>query len=151
MTTVLSPLAGRPVPLAEVPDPVFSAGMLGPGIAVHPAGRGEVDALAPVDGVVTALQPHACVVTGADGVGVLVHLGLDTVRLRGVGFTAHVAAGDAVRAGQPLVRWSPDAVAAGGLSPLVVVVLPGLVPDAVATVAGEGEQPALAPLLEVAG
>lgn len=150
MTAVLSPLAGRAVPLAEVPDAVFSAGMLGPGIAVHPSGTGQVDALAPLDGVVTALQPHAYVVTGFDGVGALVHLGLETVGLGGAGFTAHVGVGDTVSAGQPVVRWSPDAVSAGGRSPLVMVVLPEAAADAVVAVAGEGEQAALAPLLEVA-
>ncbi|WP_136192731.1 MULTISPECIES: PTS sugar transporter subunit IIA [Actinomyces] len=123
-TSIHSPLAGRVIAVAAVPDPVFSSGMLGPGLAVDPdrAGGGDVTALAPVSGTVTKLHPHAFVVTDAGGRSILVHLGLDTVELEGAGFTLHVAQGDAVAAGAPVVTWCPAAVEAGGRSPLVPVI-----------------------------
>lgn len=116
-----SPVAGSTMSMTEVPDDVFAQAMVGPGIAIQPpAGRG--DAVAPIDGTVVTLHPHAFVVANDDGRGVLVHLGIDTVRLHGEGFTVHVAKGDAVRAGQPLVNWDPAAAAAAEYSPIVPVV-----------------------------
>ncbi|MFD4197426.1 PTS sugar transporter subunit IIA [Amycolatopsis thermoflava] len=119
--TVLSPVPGRVTPMSEVPDPVFAQSMVGPGVAVLPAG-GRQDALSPVDGTVVTLHPHAFVVATAGGQGVLVHLGIDTVQQKGEGFTLHVVKGESVRAGQPLISWDPDAVAAAGYSPVVPVV-----------------------------
>ncbi|GAB2966972.1 PTS sugar transporter subunit IIA [Amycolatopsis acidiphila] len=120
-TVVASPVPGNAVPMSEVPDPVFAQAMVGPGVAVQPAG-GEQEAVAPIDGTVVTLHPHAFVVAGADGKGVLVHLGIDTVKQKGEGFTLHVVKGESVRAGQPLIRWNPDAVRAAGYSPVVPVV-----------------------------
>lgn len=117
---ILSPVSGRTAALADVPDPVFAQAMVGPGIAVHPDGAG--DALAPVDGTVATLHAHAFVVVGADGRGVLVHLGIDTVQLKGEGFTLHVVKGESVRAGQPVVGWDPRAVESAGFSPICPVV-----------------------------
>ncbi|WP_020672657.1 PTS sugar transporter subunit IIA [Amycolatopsis nigrescens] len=119
--TVQSPVAGRTVSLAEVPDPVFAEAMVGPGLAVQPAGGGQ-DAVAPVDGTVVTLHPHAFVIATADGRAVLVHLGIDTVKQKGEGFTLHVVKGESVRAGQPLVGWDPDAVTAAGYSAIVPVI-----------------------------
>ncbi|SFW88976.1 PTS sugar transporter subunit IIA [Amycolatopsis australiensis] len=118
---ILSPVAGRVVPITEVPDPVFAQAMVGPGIAVQPSG-GRSDAVAPVDGTVATLHPHAYVVATEDGKAVLVHLGIDTVKEKGEGFTLHVVKGEQVRAGQPVVSWDPEAVAAKGYSAIVPVV-----------------------------
>ncbi|MFI7116336.1 PTS glucose transporter subunit IIA [Amycolatopsis sp. NPDC049868] len=118
---ILSPVSGKTTAMTEVPDPVFAQAMVGPGIAVLPAG-GRQDAVAPVDGTVVTLHPHAFVVATEDGRGVLVHLGIDTVKQKGEGFTLHVVKGEAVRAGQPVVGWDPDAVKAAGYSPIVPVV-----------------------------
>ncbi|NIH79935.1 PTS sugar transporter subunit IIA [Amycolatopsis viridis] len=118
---VLSPVAGRVTPLSGVPDPVFAQAMVGPGVAVLPAG-GRQDALSPVSGTVVTLHPHAFVVATEGGQGVLVHLGIDTVQQKGEGFTLHVVKGESVRAGQLLISWDPDAVAAAGYSPIVPVV-----------------------------
>ena len=118
---VLSPVPGTVVPITEVDDPVFADAMVGPGIAVRPVG-GHHDAVTPIDGTVATLHPHAFVVAGDDGRAVLVHLGIDTVKQEGAGFTVHVAKGDTVRAGQPMVGWDPDAVAAAGYSAIVPVV-----------------------------
>ncbi|MFE5564262.1 PTS glucose transporter subunit IIA [Amycolatopsis japonica] len=118
---ILSPVSGKTTAMTEVPDPVFAQAMVGPGIAVLPSG-GRQDAAAPVDGTVVTLHPHAFVVATEDGRGVLVHLGIDTVKQKGEGFTLHVVKGEAVRAGQPVVGWDPDAVKAAGYSPIVPVV-----------------------------
>jgi PTS system N-acetylglucosamine-specific IIA component len=118
---ILSPVAGRVVPITEVPDPVFAQAMVGPGIAVQPSG-GRSDAVAPVDGTIATLHPHAYVVATEDGKAVLVHLGIDTVKEKGEGFTLHVVKGEQVRAGQPIVSWDPEAVTAAGYSAIVPVV-----------------------------
>jgi PTS system glucose-specific IIA component len=118
---VLSPVAGRVVPITEVPDPVFAQAMVGPGVAVQPSG-GRSDAVSPVDGTIATLHPHAFVVATDDGQAVLVHLGIDTVKEKGEGFTLHVVKGEQVRAGQPIVSWDPEAVTAAGYSAIVPVV-----------------------------
>ncbi|QKV90858.1 PTS glucose transporter subunit IIA [Streptomyces sp. NA02950] len=121
MTSVTSPLAGRAVGLAAVPDPVFSAAMVGPGTAIDPV-REPQEAVAPVDGVVLSLHHHAFVVVDAEGHGVLTHLGIDTVQLGGDGFELLVGKGDTVVRGQGVVRWNPAAVEAAGKSPVSPVV-----------------------------
>ena len=118
---VLAPVTGRVLPLAEVPDPVFSAAMVGPGLAVAPA-LAPGTALAPVAGRIVTLHPHAFVIEAGPGRGVLVHLGLDTVQLKGAGFTLLAAAGDVVTAGQPVIEWDPAEVTAGGRSAACPVV-----------------------------
>ena len=121
-TQVLAPVAGRAVALADVDDPVFSAGMVGYGAAVDPP-HGVVDAVAPVSGRILKLMPHAYVVMTPDNVGVLVHLGLDTVQLNGEGFTTRVSQGDDVTAGDVVITYDVGAVVAKGLNPIVPVVV----------------------------
>jgi PTS system glucose-specific IIA component len=121
-TRVLAPVAGRAVPLRDVPDPVFSQGMVGYGAAIDPP-RGVVEAVAPVSGKLLKLMPHAYIVMTADNVGVLVHLGLDTVALNGEGFTTHVSQGDDVSAGQVMISYDVPAIEAKGLNPIVAVVV----------------------------
>jgi glucose-specific phosphotransferase system IIA component len=132
-TPVLAPLAGRLVPLSEVPDPVFAAEMVGPGVAVDPdPDGGPVTVVSPIAGTVVKVHPHAFVVLGADGVGVLVHLGLDTVKLDGRGFEVLTEQGGTVAAGDPMVTWDVAVTVGEGLSPVVPVVAmdqpKGLVP-----------------------
>src|SRR5205823_10884985 len=79
---VVSPVSGLAAPLSEVPDPIFSQAMVGPGVAVKPHGE-RADACAPIAGTVATLHPHAFVIVSASGAAVLVHLGIDTVRLEG--------------------------------------------------------------------
>ncbi|MER6943255.1 PTS glucose transporter subunit IIA [Nonomuraea sp. NPDC005983] len=121
MTTVLAPVEGAAIGLAAVPDPVFSAGMVGPGTAIDPL-REPGKAVAPIAGKIMKLHPHAYVIVGDDGRGVLVHLGIDTVQLKGKGFRLLAAEGDRVSAGQPVVAWDPAAIEAGGRSPICPVV-----------------------------
>jgi len=121
-TPVLAPVEGRGVPLQDVPDPVFSQGMVGYGAAIDPPRR-VVDAVAPVSGRILKLLPHAYVIMTADNVGVLVHLGLDTVALNGEGFTTRVKEGDNVTAGQVIITYDVLSVEAKGLNPIVPVVV----------------------------
>lgn len=121
-THVLAPVPGRAVSLQDVPDPVFSQGMVGYGAAVEPP-HGVVEAIAPVGGKLLKLLPHAFVIMTPDNVGVLVHLGLDTVALKGEGFTAHVDEGDVVTAGQLVITYDVPAIVAKGLNPIVPVVI----------------------------
>ncbi|MGX9887870.1 PTS sugar transporter subunit IIA [Streptomyces sp. NPDC002276] len=121
MTTVTSPLAGRAIGLTEVPDPVFSGAMVGPGTAIDPV-REPSEAVSPVDGVIVSLHPHAFVVVDSEGHGVLIHLGIDTVQLNGEGFELLVSKGDTVTRGQSVVRWNPAAVEAAGKSPVCPIV-----------------------------
>ena len=121
-TSVLAPVGGRAVPLQDVPDPVFSQGMVGYGAAIDPP-RAVVDAVAPVSGKILKLLPHAYIVMTPDNVGILVHLGLDTVQLNGEGFTTHVSQGDDVTAGQVIITYDVPSVEAKGLNPIVPVVV----------------------------
>jgi PTS system glucose-specific IIA component len=117
---VLTPLAGRVVPLSEVPDPAFAQGLVGRGVAVDPVLRETVTAVAPIDGTVHTLRSHAFVIVDDHGRGVLVHLGIDTVELRGEGFEKLRDKGDLVRAGDPVTRWNPGLL--NGRSPLCPVI-----------------------------
>lgn len=121
---VRAPLAGTVVSVENVPDPVFSALLVGPGLAIDPrrADGTEVTVAAPVAGTVVKMHPHAFVIEATGGRKVLVHLGLDTVLLDGEGFTLHTQEGAVVSAGDPMVTWSPTQVEAGGKSPIVPVI-----------------------------
>lgn len=121
-TSVLAPVAGRVVALSDVPDPVFSHGMVGFGAAIDPPHE-VVDAVAPVSGKLLKLMPHAYIVLTVDNVGVLVHLGLDTVALNGAGFTTHLQQGEQVGAGQVIITYDIPAIIAKGLNPIVPVVV----------------------------
>ncbi|MFD8076898.1 PTS glucose transporter subunit IIA [Streptomyces sp. NBC_00510] len=138
MTTVSSPLTGRVIGLAAVPDPVFSGAMVGPGTAIDPVREPSV-AVSPVDGVVVSLHAHAFVVVDADGHGVLTHLGIDTVQLNGEGFEVLVNKGDTVVRGQEMVRWDPAAVEAAGKSPVCPVVALEAAAEALTGLVGDGE------------
>ena len=118
---VLAPCPGRLVALADTPDPVFATEMVGPGVAIDPD-PGEVAVVSPIAGKLVKVHPHAFVVLGADGVGILVHLGINTVRLEGTGFEVLAMQGDTVKAGDPVVRWDPAAISGEGISTLVPVV-----------------------------
>lgn len=108
--TLHAPLAGPQLALEQVPDPVFSSGTLGGGIAIDPLN----DVLhAPCDGEVVQLARtgHALTLRAANGAHILLHIGVDTVQLQGRGFSPQVALGEQVRQGQPLVHFDMDLVA----------------------------------------
>lgn len=119
---VIAPTAGQVIDLADVPDPVFSAALVGPGAAIDPERSANTQALAPVTGTLVKLHPHAFIIRTSDGAGILTHLGIDTVQLNGDGFQLHAAEGDEVAAGAVIVSWDPATVETGGRSPIVPVI-----------------------------
>lgn len=129
--TVLAPVAGTVVAMADVDDPVFSAGFVGPGLAIEPDPEAGREVIAPIDGRIVKMHAHAFVIQGADGKAVLVHLGINTVQLAGEGFTLHAEQDAEVTRGQRLVSWDPAAVVAGGRAATCPVV--ALEADATAT------------------
>jgi len=146
--TVAAPVPGTVYPLEEVPDPVFSQLMMGPGLAIEPS-DGSGDVACPVDGVILSLHPHAFVVEAVDGRAILVHLGLDTVEMQGRGFTLHTSVGAAVKTGDRLMTWSPEAVRRAGYCAIVpVVALQAPAPGPVPLILGGSPCIAGAPLLE---
>ena len=122
---VLAPFSGRVAPLDDVPDPVFSERMVGDGLAVDPV---EGIGVSPVTGKLTIFHSacHAFAVQATDEVSVLVHVGLDTVQMKGQGFTRLAEVGDEVTAGQEIVRFDIAGIQAAGHSPLSPVILPDL-------------------------
>jgi len=119
---VLAPVPGRAVALGLVPDPTFAQAIVGPGAAIDPP-REIVDAIAPISGKLLKVFPHAFVIVSAEGVGVLVHLGIDTVQLKGDGFTLRARQGDTVTAGDVIVSYDVPAIVAGGRDPIVPVII----------------------------
>jgi len=117
-----SPLTGNIVALSDVPDEVFSSGVLGKGIAVEPT-VGKV--IAPADGEITTLFPtgHAVGIKSKNGAEILIHIGMDTVKMNGDGFKTHVQQGDKVKQGQLLIEFDIDKIKKAGypiITPFVV-------------------------------
>jgi multiphosphoryl transfer protein len=120
-----APLSGQLVPLEQVRDPVFAQKMVGDGIAIDPVSQ---SLLAPCDGEVVMLHPahHALTLATAEGIEILMHIGLDTINLKGKGFTPKVKNGDKVKAGAPLIDFDADFIAthAKSLVSMIVVTNP---------------------------
>lgn len=119
--TVFSPVDGAVVPLEQVPDPVFSEHMLGDGIAVDPAND---TVFAPFDGKIINFNKasHAFIIA-KDGIETLIHVGLETVSLKGEGFTPLAKLGDEVTQGQPILKFSQEVLAQKAASPFVMIVV----------------------------
>jgi PTS system maltose and glucose-specific IIC component len=117
-----APLAGKAVPLTEVPDAVFSTGMIGQGAAIQPT-DGQV--VSPVDGVVTTVFPtkHAIGIKATNGMEILIHLGIDTVKLDGKPFETKVAVDEQVKVGDLLATADWQMVADAGLATVTPVVV----------------------------
>lgn len=113
--TVMAPIDGTVIPLEQIPDETFATAILGPGCGIEPTGD---TVYSPFDGKVTSIAPtlHAVGLESTEGIELLIHLGMDTIALRGSGFTPLVREGQAVKAGTPLLNVDLDAIRAAGLS-----------------------------------
>lgn len=117
-----APLSGVIWPLERIPDPVFAQKMVGDGISIDPT---DAVLLAPCDGEVVSLHAagHAITLRAENGAEVLLHIGIDTVTLKGEGFQPHAALGDRVRAGTPLITFDLDFLATHAKSLLTQIVI----------------------------
>ncbi|MBT9775899.1 hypothetical protein GPL15_05195 [Clostridium sp. MCC353] len=119
---LMAPITGMVKPLEECPDKVFAEGTLGKGVVIEPL-EGKV--YAPCDGVVSAIFDtlHAIGIQADHGAEVLIHVGMDTVNLKGQGFTAHVKSGDRIKTGQLLLEFDMDWIRSKGLSLITPVIV----------------------------
>lgn len=117
-----APLSGHIMPLEHVPDPVFAQKMAGDGLAIDPVSD---ILLAPCSGMVTQLHPakHALTILNESGLEVMMHIGLDTVNLKGKGFTPLVQTGDKIAGGDPLIRFDADYLAIHAKSLLTMLLI----------------------------
>lgn len=120
---IVAPVDGELIPLANVPDEVFSQKVMGDGFAVIPA-NGRV--VAPISGTAASVFPtgHAIGIETKDGIECIVHIGLDTVELNGEGFKTLISQGDKVKAGQPVIEFDKDLVESKGYNLSTMVVFP---------------------------
>ena len=117
-----APVQGKAVAISEVSDPTFGEEILGKGMAILPA-VGRV--VAPVDGTVEMVfdTKHAISMTSESGIEILIHVGLDTVTLKGEPFTSHVEAGQKVKAGDLMLEFDIEAIKAAGLETITPMVI----------------------------
>jgi len=133
---VIAPITGKAVDLSNVPDAAFAEKLMGQGIAIEPH---EGKLYAPFDGKIAQLfkTKHAMLIEHRSGVQVLIHVGVDTVSLKGEGFTAHVATGDKVKQGQLLLEFDIAYIQEAGYP----VITPCIVPDGQEAVKSVEEHP----------
>ena len=119
---VYQPVDGEVISLEDIGDEIFSAGILGKGCGLKPAGE---CVYAPIDGTISFVADtgHAIGITGMDNLELLIHIGLDTVEMKGDGFGAKVKAGDNVKAGQPLMSFSKKKIADAGYPDTIAVLV----------------------------
>ncbi|KXU19088.1 MAG: N-acetylglucosamine-specific PTS transporter subunit IIBC [Corynebacterium striatum] len=137
---VRAPFAGDVVELSQVPDASFAQGMVGEGFAVMPDAVDAFDVCAPVDGTITMIfkTRHAFGMKTADGLDLLIHIGIDTVELKGEGFTALAKKGDTVTAGTPIIAVEASKLRERGVNLITPVVCPTAKQVAGVDIAREG-------------
>lgn len=119
---IMAPISGESVPLSQVPDETFAGGHMGNGVAIKPT---EGILKAPFDGKVAHIvkSNHAVILEHSSGMQLLLHIGIDTVSLKGTGFVSHITSGDRVKAGQTLIEFDLEAIRTAGcdtISPVIV-------------------------------
>lgn len=117
-----APLKGNVIKREAIPDDTFASGVLGDGVGIEPE---EPEVVAPFDGEISSVADtfHAIGITGPDGMEVLIHVGVDTVNMQGDGFELFVSEGDKVKAGQKLIGFDMEKIAAAGYSATTAVLL----------------------------
>lgn len=122
---VYAPVSGETMALTKVSDPVFASGMMGDGLAIQPAEKGVNNVYAPQTGTLSVVADtgHAYGMTTDDGMEILVHLGIDTVNLKGAPFTVAVKAGQHVNKGDLLGTFDQAAIKKAGLDPTTIVLI----------------------------
>lgn len=120
--SIVSPVNGRLIALADVPDKVFASGALGAGVGIVPS---DGHFVAPIAGTVVTVFPtgHAYGIKSDDGVDLLVHIGIDTVAMKGDGFTSEVTKGQRVDAGDALATVDLAKISEAGFDPTTIVVV----------------------------
>lgn len=120
---VMAPLTGKAVPLEQVPDPAFAEKQMGEGIAIEPSGNQVV---APFDAKVAHVikSKHAVILEHASGLQVLIHVGINTVSLKGEGFSMYVDTGDRVRAGEKLLEFDRNVIENAGYPLITPIIIP---------------------------
>lgn len=125
-----APVKGKIVPIAEVKDPIFAQEMIGRGVAIIPE---EGKYYAPCDGHLSVLFPsgHAYALKNRDGVDIIIHIGIDTVKLNGKNFTIHAKQGQEVKKGDLIIEVDIEAVKAAGFDMITPMVIsnPGIFSD----------------------
>ncbi|MCI2255025.1 glucose-specific PTS transporter subunit IIBC [Domibacillus sp. PGB-M46] len=121
----VAPISGELLPITEVPDPVFAGKMMGDGFAIKP---NDGTVVSPVNGKIINVFPtkHAIGITADSGREILIHFGIDTVKLNGEGFEALVSEGDEVKAGQPLLKVDLDYIAKNATSTITPIIFTNL-------------------------
>lgn len=117
---VYSPSTGLICAMKNLPDPVFSGGMMGEAVGVWPE---KGIAYAPISGQITAAMPHAFGITADNGVEILIHIGVDTVEMRGDGFDVFVKQGAGVAAGEPLLTFDRKKIEKAGYKDIVITAI----------------------------
>lgn len=146
---LLSPITGKAVNLSEVPDPVFSEKMMGDGVAIEPT---EGVVVSPAEGEIVQVFPtkHAVGIKAKNGAELLIHIGLETVSLKGEGFETHVKQGDKVKAGDKLVTFDLSVINEKAKSTITPVIITNTDQAASLKVLTEGNvEKGATPILEV--
>ncbi|WP_410511398.1 PTS glucose transporter subunit IIA [Paenibacillus sp. BR2-3] len=119
---ITAPVSGQSIPLTDVPDDTFSGGHMGKGVAIEPI---EGKLIAPFDGKVAHVvkTKHAVILEHPSGLQLLLHIGIDTVSLKGNGFISHISNGDTIKAGQTLIEFDLDAIRAAGYRTITPVIV----------------------------
>lgn len=122
VNTVYAPVSGEVIPMEQIPDPVFAAGVIGPALGIQPS---EGIVYSPVSGEisVTTGTKHALGINSDGGIELLIHLGVDTVEMRGAGFVSYVEKGQRVHAGDALVSMDLAAIAEAGYNDCIITVI----------------------------